>query len=55
MLSNFITASFRKPLVAIVLAMAGAVIGTVWMRELPRDVFPDLSAPCSTSSSRTRR
>jgi cobalt-zinc-cadmium resistance protein CzcA len=45
MLSSFITASFRKPLVAIVLAMAGAVIGTVWMRELPRDVFPDLSAP----------
>ena len=45
MLSNFITASFRKPLVAIVLAIAGAVIGTAWMRELPRDVFPDLSAP----------
>jgi len=45
MLGSFITASFRKPLVAIVLAMTGAVIGTVWMRELPRDVFPDLSAP----------
>jgi cobalt-zinc-cadmium resistance protein CzcA len=45
MLSSLITASFRKPLVAIVLALAGAVIGTRWMRELPRDVFPDLSAP----------
>ncbi|HEU4733316.1 MAG TPA: efflux RND transporter permease subunit [Kofleriaceae bacterium] len=45
MLARFITASFRKPLVAIVLAIAGAVIGTLWMRELPRDVFPDLSAP----------
>jgi cobalt-zinc-cadmium resistance protein CzcA len=45
MLGNLITASFRKPLVAIVLALAGAVIGTAWMRELPRDVFPDLSAP----------
>lgn len=45
MLGSFITASFRKPLVAIVLALAGAAIGTVWMRELPRDVFPDLSAP----------
>jgi len=45
MLASFITASFRKPLVAIVLALAGAVIGTMWMRELPRDVFPDLSAP----------
>ncbi len=45
MLANFITASFRKPLVAIVLALAGAAMGAVWMRELPRDVFPDLSAP----------
>lgn len=45
MLSRIITASFHKPLVAIVLALAGAAIGTVWMRELPRDVFPDLSAP----------
>jgi cobalt-zinc-cadmium resistance protein CzcA len=45
MLEKFITASFRKPLIAIVLALAGAAIGAVWMRELPRDVFPDLSAP----------
>jgi cobalt-zinc-cadmium resistance protein CzcA len=45
MLASFITASFRKPVVAIVLALAGAAIGAVWMRELPRDVFPDLSAP----------
>ena len=45
MLDKFITASFRKPLIAIVLALAGAAIGAVWMRELPRDVFPDLSAP----------
>ncbi len=45
MMESFITASFRKPLVAIVLALAGAVMGAMWMRELPRDVFPDLSAP----------
>src|SRR5690349_9574966 len=45
MLDKLITASFRKPLIAIVLAVAGAAIGTAWMRELPRDVFPDLSAP----------
>jgi cobalt-zinc-cadmium resistance protein CzcA len=45
MLESFITASFRKPVVAIVLALAGAVLGATWMRELPRDVFPDLSAP----------
>jgi cobalt-zinc-cadmium resistance protein CzcA len=45
MLERLITASFRKPLIAIVLAITGAAMGTVWMRELPRDVFPDLSAP----------
>ena len=45
MLSRLITASFHKPLVAIALALAGAALGAVWMRDLPRDVFPDLSAP----------
>jgi cobalt-zinc-cadmium resistance protein CzcA len=45
MLQSFITSSFKKPLVGIVLALAGAALGAVWMRELPRDVFPDLSAP----------
>jgi len=45
MLDRLITASFRKPLFAIVLAITGAALGGVWMRELPRDVFPDLSAP----------
>ncbi len=45
MLERFITASFKKPLVAIVLALAGAAMGAIWMGELPRDVFPDLSAP----------
>ncbi|HET9620931.1 MAG TPA: efflux RND transporter permease subunit [Kofleriaceae bacterium] len=45
MLDRLITASFRKPLIAIVLALAGAALGAVWMRGLPRDVFPDLSAP----------
>ena len=42
---KFITASFRKPVVAIVLALAGSVLGGIWMLDLPRDVFPDLSAP----------
>src|SRR3954451_14447036 len=45
MLKNRTTESVRKPLFAIVLAIAGAVMGAAWMRELPRDVFPDLSAP----------
>ena len=45
MLETIITSSFRKPLIAIVLTLASAAMGAVWMRELPRDVFPDLSAP----------
>ena len=45
MIGSLIRASFQKPVVAIVLALAGAILGAIWMRELPRDVFPDLSAP----------
>src|SRR5690606_10316501 len=45
MIERFITASFARPLVAIVLVLTGAVMGGIWLRELPRDVFPDLSAP----------
>jgi heavy metal efflux system protein len=45
MIDRFITASFRKPLVALILVLGGAVLGGVWLRDLPRDVFPDLSAP----------
>lgn len=45
MIEKLITASFKKPVVAIVLALSGAALGSVWMRDLPRDVFPDLSAP----------
>jgi cobalt-zinc-cadmium resistance protein CzcA len=45
MIDRFITESFRKPLVALILVLGGAVLGGVWLRDLPRDVFPDLSAP----------
>ncbi|MDP9190220.1 MAG: efflux RND transporter permease subunit [Acidobacteriota bacterium] len=45
MIEKIITRSFAKPLVALLLAGAGSVIGAVWLTELRRDVFPDLSAP----------
>jgi cobalt-zinc-cadmium resistance protein CzcA len=45
MIDRFITASFRKPLIALIIVLGGTVLGGVWLRDLPRDVFPDLSAP----------
>ena len=45
MVEKLIRASFGKPAVAVVLAIAGAILGGSWMSDLPRDVFPDLSAP----------
>ncbi|MCW5805517.1 MAG: efflux RND transporter permease subunit [Deltaproteobacteria bacterium] len=43
--TRLVGASFARPLVAAVLVLAGAALGVVTFRELPRDVFPDLSAP----------
>lgn len=45
MIQRFIVACFGKPLVAVLLVIACSAIGVVTFRELPRDVFPDLSAP----------
>jgi len=42
---RIIRSSFSKPVVALLLVFAGAIIGAVWLRDLRRDVFPDLSAP----------
>ncbi len=38
-------ASFRKPVLTVLLVSIGAVLGGLWLRDLPRDVFPDLSIP----------
>lgn len=45
MIERIIRASFLKPVVAVALAFAGAVLGFLSFQDLPRDVFPDLSAP----------
>ncbi len=45
MINRIIGASFRAPLLTILLISAGAAVGAVWMQDLRRDVFPDLSAP----------
>jgi cobalt-zinc-cadmium resistance protein CzcA len=43
--SRFIRESFHAPLLTALLVAAGTAIGAVWLQELRRDVFPDLSAP----------
>ncbi len=45
MVGRLIRASFNAPLLTVLLVAAGATIGTLWIQDLRRDVFPDLSAP----------
>ncbi|HEV7242979.1 MAG TPA: efflux RND transporter permease subunit [Thermoanaerobaculia bacterium] len=45
MIDRIVTRSFAKPVVALLLVVPGAILGAVWLRDLRRDVFPDLSAP----------
>lgn len=45
MIENIIRRSFAKPVVALLLVVAGSAVGAMWLTDLRRDVFPDLSAP----------
>lgn len=45
MIERVIRASFAKPALTLILAVAGTVLGGVALQNLRRDVFPDLSAP----------
>jgi heavy metal efflux system protein len=36
---------FARPLLALLLALGGGAVGALWLTDVPRDVFPDLSAP----------
>jgi cobalt-zinc-cadmium resistance protein CzcA len=45
MIERIIRASSQKPIVALVLVLSAAVLGVGAFQNLPRDVFPDLSAP----------
>jgi heavy metal efflux system protein len=40
-----IRAWFARPLLAVLLALGGGTVGALWLSDVPRDVFPDLSAP----------
>ena len=37
--------AFRRPALVLALVALGAVLGTDALKNLPRDVFPDLSTP----------
>ena len=45
MIARIIRQSFQAPLITTLLVAAGSAIGAVWLQDLRRDVFPDLSAP----------
>jgi heavy metal efflux system protein len=45
MISRLIRESFHAPFLTTLLVGAGGVIGALWLQDLRRDVFPDLSAP----------
>ena len=45
MIARLIAECFARPLLAVLLAFAGASVGAVWLQDLRRDVFPDLSVP----------
>jgi cobalt-zinc-cadmium resistance protein CzcA len=45
MIARTIRASFDAPLITALLVAAGAALGVIWLKDLRRDVFPDLSAP----------
>lgn len=45
MIARTIRESSAAPLLTVLLVLAGSAIGAVWLQDLRRDVFPDLSAP----------
>ncbi|HWR35412.1 MAG TPA: efflux RND transporter permease subunit [Clostridia bacterium] len=45
MISKILKSSFSRPVLTLVLVLAACALGAVWLQDLRRDVFPDLSAP----------
>src|SRR5262245_31374679 len=45
LVERLIRRSAARAGLALVLVLAGSVLGATWLRDLPRDVFPDLSTP----------
>jgi len=45
MIERILKSSFFRPGLALTLVLAATALGAVWLQDLRRDVFPDLSAP----------
>ncbi|HYG64013.1 MAG TPA: efflux RND transporter permease subunit [Thermoanaerobaculia bacterium] len=45
MIERILRGSFARPALTLLLALAAAVAGAVWLTDLRRDVFPDLATP----------
>ncbi|HBL28088.1 MAG TPA: CusA/CzcA family heavy metal efflux RND transporter [Acidobacteria bacterium] len=45
MIERILRASFAHPALTVLLALAAAAAGAVWLTDLERDVFPDLATP----------
>ena len=45
LIERVLEASFAKSALTIILALAAAGVGGLWLQDLKRDVFPDLSSP----------
>lgn len=45
MIERILRGSFAKPALTVLLVLAASLAGAVWLTELERDVFPDLSTP----------
>ena len=45
MISKILKYSFARPALTLILVLGACALGTVWLQDLRRDVFPDVSAP----------
>jgi cobalt-zinc-cadmium resistance protein CzcA len=45
MIAKILRGSHARPALTLMLVLAGCALGAVWLQDLRRDVFPDLSAP----------
>ncbi len=45
MITKILKGSFARPALTLVLVLAACALGAIWLQDLRRDVFPDLSAP----------